>query len=276
MSNLIQKIFNYESNQLSVIKQDSAIWFRGKSVADILKYTNPQKAIRDHVDSEDKMKLSQFSRGNDSFTLTNNEKNTIYINESGLYSLIMRSKLDSAKAFKRWVTSQVLPAIRKSGNYNYDMNHTYKHSLAFKIESETELHTKVVSFIKKRFPQSIFTASLGENQDTVNKRLDSYKKGYLKGSPDLIINNLHKHYTGFAIEFKTPNGTGKLSKDQSRMMKQYELNGFKTLISNDYDLIIEQLLEYFKYVRIKCKFCQRRFINSKTIDTHIKAFHKIE
>ena len=78
------------------------------------------------------------------------------------------------------------------------------------------------------------------------------KKGYLSGSPDLIINNLHKHYTGFAIEFKNPNGKGILSDDQSNMLQKYQNNGFKTIVSNDYDYIIEQLIEYFRDVRIKC------------------------
>ena len=70
--------------------------------------------------------------------------------------------------------------------------------LTFKIENETDLHVKVISFLKKRYPHSLLVASLGENQDSPYKRIDSYKKGYLHGSPDLIINNLHKHYTGFA------------------------------------------------------------------------------
>ena len=80
--------------------------------------------------------------------------------------------------------------------------------LTLKIENETDLHVKVVSFLKKRFLHSLFTATLGENQCTSTMRIDSYKKGYLRGSPDLIINNLHKHYTGFTIEFKSPNGKG--------------------------------------------------------------------
>ena len=62
-----------------------------------------------------------------------------------------------------------------------------------------DLHVKVVSFLKKRYPHSLFTVTLGENQDTVFKRIDSFQKGYLRGSPDLIIYNLHKHYTGFCI-----------------------------------------------------------------------------
>ena len=227
------------------------------------------------------MKKASGSKGSKADPLTNNEKNTIYINESGLYSLIFRSKLESARVFKRWVTKDVLPSIRKTGKYSYedDMNHKYSDRLTFKIENETDLHTKVLSFIKRKFPNSIFTATLGENQDTIKKRIESHNKGYLRGSPDLIVNNLHKHHTGFAIEFKNPNGKGLLSYDQSKMLRQYQNNGFKTLISmtmtNDYDYIIEQLIEYFRDVRVKCSYCQRKFISSLSIKNHIKNFHKM-
>ena len=106
------------------------------------------------------------------------------------------------------------------------MNHKYSYSLTFKIESETDLHVKVVSFLKKRYPHSIFIATLDKNQETSKKRIESHKKGYLRGSPDLLINNLHKQYTGFAIEFKSRNGKGILSYDQSKMLRQYQNNGF--------------------------------------------------
>ena len=173
------------------------------------------------------------------------------------------------------VTKDVLPS-RKTGRYSYDdMSHKYNASLTFKIENETDLHVKVVFFWKKRFPHSLFTATLGENQCTSAMRFDSYRKGYLRGSPDLIINNLLKHYTGFAIEFKSPKGNGVLSPDQSMMLRQYQDNGFKTLVSNDYDHIIEDILEYFKYVRMKCTFCPRIFVSSQTLKNHIKGFHKM-
>ena len=132
----------------------------------------------------------------------------------------------------------------------------------------------MVSFLKKRYPYSIFTAALGENQDTSKKRIESHKKGSLRGSPDLIITNLHKHYTGFAIEFKNPNGNGVLLDDQSKMVRQYQNNGFKILVSNDYDYIIEQLTEYFRDVRIKCSYCSRKYISSLSIKNHITSFHK--
>ena len=292
---IIEKVFKYETTELSVIRYNDEIWFKAVVVATILKYTNQCKAIRDHVDPEDKKKLSELmsrskpnesfrlkgseneskSKPNESFCLKGNEGDTIYINESGLYSLILRSKLESAKEFKRWVTSQVLPSIRKTGRYDYCMNHKYNNTLTFKIENETDLHVKVVSFLKKRYPHSLFTVTLGENQDTAFKRIDSFKKGYLRGSPDLIINNLHKHYTGFCIEFKSPKGNGILSPDQSMMLRQYQNSGLKILVSNDYDQIIEQIIEYFRDVRLLCLHCLRQFISPQSLSNHIKIFHKM-
>ena len=106
------------------------------------------------------------------------------------------------------------------------------------------------------------------------KRIESNKNGYLRGSPDLIINNIHKHHTGFAIEFKNPRGNSVLSQDRSEMLCHYQNNGYKTLISNDYGYIIEQLIEYFRDVRIKCLHCSRKFISSQSIKSHKESFHK--
>ena len=180
------------------------------------------------------------SKGSILDPLKRNKINTICINESGLYSLILRSKLESASVFKRWVTKEVLPSIRKTGKYSYnDMNHKYNGRLTFKIKNETDLHTKV-----ERYPYSIFTATSGENQDSSKKRIEYYRKEYLRGCPDLIINNLHKYYTGLAIEFKSPKGNGVLSDDQSKMLRQYQNNGFKTLISNFNDYRYNRTINY--------------------------------
>ena len=207
--------------------------------------------------------------------IKNEQGGSIFINESGLHSLIFGSRLESTRSFKRQVTKNVLSSIPKTGRYEYCIDHKYNNTLTFKIENEMDLHVKVVSFLKKRYPHSLFTVTLGENQDTVFKRIDSFKKGYLCGSPDMIINNLHKHYTGFCIEFKSPKGNGVLSPDQSMILLQYQNNGFKTLVSNDYDQIIEQIIEYFRDVRIKCSHCPRRFISSQSLRNHIKGFHKM-
>ena len=114
---MTQQLFNFEKSTVSVINNSNDIWFCGKAVSKILGYKDTKKAIGSHVESEDKSKLGDFERGGDLPPLTNNEKNTIYINESGMYSLILRSKLEKAKKFKRWVTKDVLPTIRKTGTY---------------------------------------------------------------------------------------------------------------------------------------------------------------
>ena len=139
--------FIFEGNKLNVINKYDDIWFRAKTVALILKYSNHRKAIIDHVDPEDKSRLKEINIGsNDSLPLTWNDENSIYINESGLYSLILRSDMDNAKKFKRWITKEVLPSIRKNGRY--ELNHKPFKMLAFNIQTEFDLHKKVVNFIR--------------------------------------------------------------------------------------------------------------------------------
>ena len=276
---IIEKVFHYEENEITVIKCRDDIWFKAKQVATLLGYLDPSQSIRQNVDPEDRISLEKLIGGG-RITLpplvSNFQGSTLYLNESGLYSLIFGSKLESAKEFKRWVTKDVLPSIRKTGRYSYDeMNHKYDNTLTFKIENETDLHVKVVFFLKKRYPHSLFNVTLGENQDTVHKRIDSFKKGYLRGSPDLIINNLHKRYSGLTIEIKSPKGNGVLSPDQSMILQQYQNNGFKTLVSNDYDQIIEQIIEYVRDVRILRSHCPKRFISFQSLRNHIKSFHKM-
>lgn len=106
--NKIQIFENSEFGKVRTLMIDGEPWASGKDVATALGYANPQKAIRDHVDPEDKTV-------NDSFTV--NGTTPALINESGLYSLILSSKLPKAKEFKRWITSEVLPALRKTGHY---------------------------------------------------------------------------------------------------------------------------------------------------------------
>lgn len=108
MENKIQIFENTEFGSIRTLEIDGEPYFVGKDVAEVLGYSNPQKALRDHIDDEDRTV-------NELFTV--NGTKGILINESGLYSLILSSKLPSAKKFKRWVTSEVLPSIRKHGAY---------------------------------------------------------------------------------------------------------------------------------------------------------------
>ena len=108
------QLFAFEGNEVRTLKIDDEPYFVGKDVANILGYSNTRKALQDHVDLEDKK---------DGVTIRDsigrNQKPTV-INESGLYSLILSSKMPNAKKFKRWVTSEVLPTIRKHGAYMTD------------------------------------------------------------------------------------------------------------------------------------------------------------
>ena len=108
MNDVIQIFESNQFGQLRGTNINGEAWLMATDVARRLGYTNPQKAIRDHVDTEDKTL-------NESFTV--NGTTPILINESGLYSLILSSKLPQAREFKRWVTSEVLPQIRKTGGY---------------------------------------------------------------------------------------------------------------------------------------------------------------
>lgn len=113
MNNELQ-LFDFENNQIRVLKINNEPWFVGKDVATILGYSNTRKALIDHVDDEDKK---------DRVTIRDSmgrSQLAVVINESGMYSLILSSKLPNAKKFKRWVTSEVLPAIREDGAYITD------------------------------------------------------------------------------------------------------------------------------------------------------------
>lgn len=117
MTNEIKVFQNEEFGSIRTIEIDGEPWFVGKDVAMILGYAKPENAVANHVDEEDK--TTTLIQG----TGSNYKSNTVIINESGLYSLILSSKLPNAKKFKRWVTSEVLPTIRKTGGYvsNEDM-----------------------------------------------------------------------------------------------------------------------------------------------------------
>lgn len=105
------QLFNFENHEVRSLVINSEPWFVGKDVASILGYKKPENAITNHVDDEDK--TTTLIQG----TGSNYKSKTVIINESGLYSLVLSSKMPSAKKFKRWVTSEVLPALRKTGQY---------------------------------------------------------------------------------------------------------------------------------------------------------------
>lgn len=110
--NQLQIFENKEFGKIRTVEIDNEPYFVGKDVAEILGYSDVSKAIKMHVDDDEKLTRQ--------FVVSGQNRNMYVINESGLYSLILSSKLPTAKKFKRWVTSEVLPSIRKHGLYATD------------------------------------------------------------------------------------------------------------------------------------------------------------
>lgn len=107
--NNLQIFTSAQFGEIRTLELDGDVWFVGSDVATALGYSKPRNAIAMHVDAKDALKQGILSSGG--------EQQTTLINESGLYSLILGSKLPSARQFKRWVTSEILPSIRKTGEY---------------------------------------------------------------------------------------------------------------------------------------------------------------
>lgn len=181
------KIFNNpEFGDVRTLEVSDKPYFVGKDVAEILGYTNPQKAIRDHVDEEDRTV-------NESFTV--NGTSPILINESGLYSLILSSKLPKAKEFKRWVTSDVLPSIRRHGAYmTDDVLHRAITDPDFLIQLATELKEE-----KQKRKQLESTVAVQTQQISELKPKASYYDVVLNAKDLLSTSKIAKDYGKSAV-----------------------------------------------------------------------------
>ena len=117
----------------------------------------------------------------------------------------------------------------------------------FEIRNEYELHSRVVKFLRKKFPNLMLIPCMGELQDTSSKRISAYNKGYRSGAPDMLVLHANEEYNGLAIEFKTPLGTGRLSSKQEKFLSDlHTCAGFQVLVSNDYDEILMCILDYME------------------------------
>lgn len=149
----------------------------------------------------------------------------------------------------------------------------------YTMNNEFDLHKKVVNFVRTKYPDIIFTCPLGDFQDTPVKRSRAWNMGYTVGSPDFFIMERTPEFSGLAIEFKTPKGNGKISEAQLKFLKRIEGEGWKCIISNNYDDIILAIVDYFSYdhripKRLTCSKCEKSFAKERTFLTHSRKFHK--
>ena len=145
------------------------------------------------------------------------------------------------------------------------------------ISNEKDLHYKVVEFIKRFLTNAVLVPGLGEHQVTSQLRSDSFFKGYTSGQPDIIILNPHRYFSGLCMELKTPTGKGVISPKQKEFLETLNQMNYKVIVSNDYDYIVVQLLEYFNDVMYPCKYCygKRGYKTLEKLNKHYQYFHKI-
>ena len=169
------QIFNFDSNEVRTVIVNEEAYFVGNDVAKALGYSNYKNAITNHVDKEDKLSTQIEYAGQ--------RRKVIAVNESGLYSLIFSSKLESARRFKRWITSEVLPAIRKHGIYATD------NVIEQTIQDPDYIITVLTEFKKEKEQRMLLQQQVGE----LKPKADYYDQ-ILKSTKLITVNAIAKDY----------------------------------------------------------------------------------
>lgn len=170
---------NADFGEVRTVVIDGEPWFVGKDVAQCLGYTNPSKALADHVDDDDKLNNKTLS--------SLGQRGGWLINESGMYALIFGSKLEKAREFKRWVTSEVLPALRKTGHYEVAADQSVNQLLAEFGDFKVTYVQQMVEFKDalekqtKAFDKSISNMTLSTSQQNKVHRAVKDRVGSLLG-----------------------------------------------------------------------------------------------
>lgn len=135
MENEIKLFYSEQFGDIRTTVMKNELWFIGKDIAECLGYANTRDALIKHVDNEDKANVAIYDG--------RQNRNMVIINESGLYSLIMNSKLPTAKSFKHWVTSEVLPSIRKTGTYDIKQPLSIEDMMIKQLEEQKKIKNRI-------------------------------------------------------------------------------------------------------------------------------------
>ena len=193
-SNQIQQFHNEEFGNIRVIEIDGQPWFVGRDVSEALGYGNGSRDINRHVDPEDRR---NYRNG----TSEINNRGVTIINESGLYSLILSSKLPSAKRFKRWVTSEVLPSIRKHGAYvtyvtldELLRSPRFAHDLIAKLDQERKKSAVLEELATEMAPKALYCDLILQCKNVVPVSLIAKDYGMSAASFNALLHDLGVQY----------------------------------------------------------------------------------
>jgi prophage antirepressor-like protein len=201
---LQQMVFdNADFGEVRTVVIDGDPWFVGKDVAECLGYTNPSKALADHVDDDDKLNNKTLS--------SLGQRGGWLINESGMYALIFGSKLEKAREFKRWVTSEVLPTLRKTGHYEVAADQSVNQLLAEFGDFKVTYVQQMVEFKDalekqtKAFDKSISNMTLSTTQQNKVHRAVKDRVGSLLGGAhsDLYKEKSRMYFANLWNDLKT-------------------------------------------------------------------------
>ena len=224
--NEIKLFTNKEFGEIRTMKIDGEPWFVGKDVAEALGYSNSSKAVSTHVGEEDRiLKVLEADSQNGNVVKTQ----TALINESGLYALIFGSKLESAMKFKRWVTSEVLPTLRKTGSYQMPMSTDQKIQLL--AQGNVELNEKVDAINKdlQEFKEDMPLLALECQRITRAKNLKVVPLMGGKSAPAYKNKSLmHKVYSDV----------------DSQLRRQFGVNTYKAIKRNQCDMAVKIIERY--------------------------------
>lgn len=246
------QILKFNNNQIKYFIHNNEIYFKAKDIAKILGYDDPKDAVKNHVLEKDKYSVSYLKGGFDPPLDEKNKKileqdhpQTIYINESGLYSLILGSKKPEAKEFKHWITSEVLPSIRKTGEYKINNMITYDNTSD--NTNDNTIETEIAEYTNK---DCVYILHIKEN---------IYKYGYSSDLETRLTNHMNKLNYDKKIKFyilDNINQAKQLEKQIKYYLRKYKLsikyeNQTEIFKTDNINNVIENIDKFYESIKSK-------------------------
>ena len=241
------KVLNFDdSSAVRSLVHQGKIFLSSRDICSALGYSNCSQALTQHCSREyiaDLQSIASNPIDLETISMSEVDGETAlqksyrlrekWLEEPACYQLISRSHRPEAKAWMKWLYEEVVPSLRKTGTYT-----TQTRNQQVQLINESDLHYKVVEFIRKRFPNVKIIAGLGENQTTSQVRIDSWRKGYTKGQPDLMLPIRSGRKCGLALELKSPGWHHEASEHQKAFLQTLEMEGWQVVVSNCYEDIL--------------------------------------